>query len=352
MDFPSKVHKTHTGSLLMPKTITVGSASAKPGELARGAISAGEMRNTTPLDIPVMVVNGEKEGPTILIACGAHPPEISTLEAARRVVRDEVKPSKLRGSIIWIPVQNPLAYEAAARASPEDGGNISGLYPGDAHGPITSRIANAIWNEAVLQSDYVLDVHCISFPGIHFNILYSKRGKTADTDQVAMDMLQAYGTTILTEGPKGPMGGWAGKFSNECMQRGIPSIIVELTDTRSIVEESVVPGVIGLTNVLKQLKMIEGTLSPQTCKVVNPGHVNVIEDSLRANRAGLLNIVVPPGDPIEKGETLAEIRDVCGEVVEEVKLPFDGYVSCYSANSWVGFQAVGPGDIVADVFHK
>ena len=43
---------------------------------------------------------------------------------------------------------------------------------------------------------------------------------------------------------------------------------------------------------------------------------------------------------------------MCGEVVEEVKLPFDGYVSCYSANSWVGFQAVGPGDIVADVFHK
>ena len=94
MDFPSKVHKTHIVSLLMPKTITVGSASAKPGELARGAISAGEMRNTAPLDIPVMVVNGEKEGPTILIACGAHPPEISTLEAARRVVREEVKPIK------------------------------------------------------------------------------------------------------------------------------------------------------------------------------------------------------------------------------------------------------------------
>ena len=299
-----------------------------------------------------MIVNGESDGPTILLAAGAHPPEIAAIETLKRIVREEVKPSKLKGVIISIPVQNPLAYEAVDRASPHDRGNISGMYPGSADGSITQRIAYAIWNEAVLQSDYSIDVHCISLPGIHCSILYDKRGKTADTNRQLHEITQAYGVTILKEKDSGPVGGWKGKFSNECLEKGIPSLIVELTDTRAIVKEAVEPGVTGLLNVLKQLSMIEGAPVKQTCKVVNRGHIHTIEDSIRANRSGSLNIVKEPGDPAKKGETLAVIRDVYGDDVEKVKLPFEGYVLCYSANSWVGFQAVGPGDFVADIFHK
>ena len=44
-------------------TVSIGSATASPGSVARGAIPVTTLAGGTPLEIPVVVVNGAEDGP-------------------------------------------------------------------------------------------------------------------------------------------------------------------------------------------------------------------------------------------------------------------------------------------------
>ncbi|MGD2142279.1 MAG: hypothetical protein PVH79_02220, partial [Candidatus Bathyarchaeota archaeon] len=75
---------------------------------------------------------------------------------------------------------------------------------------------------------------------------------------------------------------------------------------------------------------------------------------IRASRGGLIRFFKKPGELFKRGETLAEIYDLYGDVVEEVEMPVDGYVWAYpcgqSLNTSGGLQAVQSGANVAYAF--
>ena len=94
----------------MPEQIKVGSATAKTGELQKGVIKGIELNTTTSIDIPVLVMNGSKDGPTVLMVSTQHGIEIQGAEVIIKIMREHVDPNNLRGTIIGIPVENPLAF--------------------------------------------------------------------------------------------------------------------------------------------------------------------------------------------------------------------------------------------------
>jgi predicted deacylase len=68
----------------------------------------------------------------------------------------------------------------------------------------------------------------------------------------------------------------------------------------------------------------------------------------------LLHPEKEPGEKIKKDEVIACIYNLHGDVVEEVKMPVDGYVWAYpfgeALGTATGIQAVHTGDYVAYVF--
>ena len=64
----------------MPDEIKVGTATAKRGELQKGIIKGIELNTTTSIDIPVLVVNGQKDGPTLLMVSTQHGIEYRVLK--------------------------------------------------------------------------------------------------------------------------------------------------------------------------------------------------------------------------------------------------------------------------------
>ena len=94
----------------MPEQLTVGTATAKRGELQKGIIKGIELNTTTSIDIPVLVMNGTKEGPTVLMVSTQHGIEIKGIEVIHKIMREKVNPKDLRGAIIGIPVENPLDF--------------------------------------------------------------------------------------------------------------------------------------------------------------------------------------------------------------------------------------------------
>lgn len=107
--------------------------------------------------VPLVALVGGK-GPTVLLSGGVHGDE-GEGPLALMALAHALDPAGLRGRVILAPTMNPMALAAARRTSPDDRGNLARLFPGDARGSITQRLAAAI-NDALLPlADAVLDLH-------------------------------------------------------------------------------------------------------------------------------------------------------------------------------------------------
>jgi predicted deacylase len=105
---------------------------------------------------------------------------------------------------------------------------------------------------------------------------------------------------------------------------GKPTFIVELPPTGFIYEPNVRLGVLGLLNVLRHLKMLPGKVQSLPDLKVPPGRYGrrlVLSDT-----GGLIHFRKEAGDWVAEGETLAIVRDVYGDVIDEITVPTQGYV--------------------------
>jgi len=63
-----------------------------------------------------------------------------------------------------------------------------------------------------------------------------------------------------------------------------------------------------------------------------------------------------PGEYIKKGEVLARVLNIYGDLVETIVMPVDGYLwamdisSFGGLGSWDGVQAVNGGGVIAHIF--
>ena len=105
-------------------------------------VKVGEYADGTPIGLTVRVKVGNRDGPRIAMLGLQHGDEYCGLEISNRVF-DDVEPTEFRGSIISIPVSNPLAFNASERASPPSMGyenlNMNRVWPGDSKGLLMER---------------------------------------------------------------------------------------------------------------------------------------------------------------------------------------------------------------------
>jgi predicted deacylase len=143
-----------------PQTVTVGSASAAPGTIARGAIPVTALAGGTPLEIPVVVVNGARGGPCFWVDGAIHGDEPEGPLACQLALR-EVDPAQLSGTVVMCPVMNVPAFEAAQRGNPLDtfSYDMNRIYPGRANGYLTERIAAAHAAAMAAVADFEISIH-------------------------------------------------------------------------------------------------------------------------------------------------------------------------------------------------
>jgi predicted deacylase len=247
----------------MPEILTVGTASAKRGELQKGVIKGVELNTTTGIDIPVLVLNGSQDGPTFLLVSTQHGIELQGAEVILRIMRNKVNPSSLRGALIGIPIENPLAFMHHQYLSWIDnqdlggGGSASPLTADKPHGTATERLAYALWNEAWSKADLVANIHCNVRPdSLFFTEINVCNPRTKDRLE---RMAKAFGvTTVIDRNPyrdDSPP-----TLVNLAAQKGVPDILVELIDGRWISEPSTTVGVQGILNIMKEFDMIDGKI--------------------------------------------------------------------------------------------
>ena len=116
-----------------------------------------------------------------------------------------------------------------------------------------------------------------------------------------------------------------GSLIGEACKKGIYSIILEAAKGLATYEEDDIDtNLKGIYNLMKSIKMIEG--DPELPYKPETEEFKMYQ--IKAKVGGLLYLNNIYGDFASKGEKLGEIRNLKGEVIQELIAPIDGIVHC------------------------
>jgi len=309
-----------------------------------------ELPDGSSVRLPVMTLNGSRPGPRLTLIAAAHGWEVTGTEVIIRIMREFLKPNELRGSVIAVPVANPVGFQRAVYVPPQDNVDVESAFPGEPAGMATKRLSEKLWS-VIEGSDCYIDLHCMEGPSIPYTIVRGFEANPAVAER-ASELARAFGF-IRT------------KFSPEAVKRrpnsstifsiskGIPAFVPEFPFSMIFTEqEAVSAGIRGVLNVMKTLGMIDGQVEPQRQYV----HLRdpILTEMIFANRGGLLYPLKKPGDTVEIGDPILRIVNVFGDEVERVLSPRKGVVMSYPI-SHAGTptnQTVTTGDPICDIGYE
>jgi len=305
----------------------IADMSVAPGELKFGSLPVGQWRGGLVASIPVMVMHGACEGSKLWVDACIHGNEIGGIEVIRRIMREEVNPRDLHGTIVAVPVVNPFAFHVGHRGTPlvhdvVDITDVHGVFPGDPNGSLNDRLAHRVFTN-MLKCDYVINLHQNTAPAVPFTGVATCEDREVLKASVAMAEAFGLPLTEMKVGQGWPISpvGWPTLATHAA---GKPTFIVELPPTGFIHEPSVQLGVLGLLNVLRHLKMLNGEVQPLPGLKVPPGRYG--RRLILSNTGGLIHFRKDAGDWVDSGELIAIIRDVYGDIIGKVRVPTQGYM--------------------------
>jgi uncharacterized protein len=139
------------------KAFEIGGASIAPGERLTVDLEVSTLANATRMNLPVHVVHGASNGPTMFLSGVVHGDEIMGLEIVRRVLaREELK--AVKGTLLAVPIVNAFGFLNHSRYMP-DRRDLNRSFPGSDQGSLASLLADLFFREVVRRSQYGIDLH-------------------------------------------------------------------------------------------------------------------------------------------------------------------------------------------------
>jgi uncharacterized protein len=323
-----------------PGPLRVGEIVAQPGQQASGwlVVPDGVDPGTR---IPVSVFNGAKPGPLLALIAGTHGSEYTSIVALQRV-RARLDPARLAGSVILVHMANPTTFYGRRIYFSPDGKNLNRVYPGQADGTISQRIAYAITTQVIAPATHVVDMHCGD--GNESLRPYSYWQVTGDPaiDAAGKRLALAFGLdhiVIDRERPADP--NRTLYTSNTAVRRGKPAITVESGGMGLTDEPSVHAQEAGALSVMADLGMLEAP----SVRVEKPLFVDRSQ-VVTSPATGVWHPVVEKMQSVATGTLLGRLTDPFGNLLHELRAPFAGEVLYV-----VGTPPVSEGEPLAFVGH-
>jgi uncharacterized protein len=332
-------------------TLTIGTASARPGEIGYGELPVLDLPTGGSECLPVIIAQGrDAEGPTLWLTANIHGAELAGLAVIHRVVTAELA-ARLRGTVIAVPSLNPAGLRTMERVPYYSQTDPNRLWPtrrpqreeaAASSGPY-EQIAERVFGLIARRGDLAIDFHNAAIRTIPFTIL-DRVLYRGEADRLRAERLgdrltafaEAFGLSVAREAA-------AEKYVNQALHRsvsgslvnvlGIPALTVELGMTGAADPAAVEAGVAGTINALRWAGMLPGEPEPiVACPVVEPGYATKRDDTARARVSGILAPRLAPGDRFAGGQTIAEMVDLWGRPLLDsaILAPGDGYLIGWS----------------------
>lgn len=265
----------------------------------------------TPTQLPVRVIRGKKNGPTVFISAAIHGDELNGIEIIRRLRKLNIL-KKLKGTLILVPVVNVYGMMNLSRYLP-DRRDLNRSFPGSSKGSLASRVAKIFFDEIVSKCSLGIDLHTAS---IHKSNLPQIR--TNIDNEYTFRLAQAFEAPVVLHSELRD-----GSLRAVAQEEGIPILLYEAGEALRFDETSIRIGVKGLVNVLRANDMLPKIINKKT-----PRTPIVTKNSkwIRSIESGMLRTIKALGDTVHKNEVIAYIDEPLGDDIFEILSPFNGII--------------------------
>lgn len=297
----------------MKKDFTICNITAKAGEKVQGFINILD----TEVKMPATIINGAKEGKTVLITAGVHGCEYPAIRTAIELAM-EIDPKEVSGNIILVHVVNMEGFEKRVAAlMPQDNKNILRMFPGNKEGTISEKIAYVITNELVKKADYYFDIHG---GDLHEELVphlyYPAKAKKEVVDK-CKELAKHFNVAYYA-----PSNNINGTFTSAAVNLDIPGLLIERGGCGLCKEQEVALYKDDILNILSVLNMIKyerryNNFTPE--EISYALYIDSVED-------GCWTCFVDAGQNVKEGDKLGEMSDCFGNVIKTYYAEFDSTI--------------------------
>jgi predicted deacylase len=334
------------------KSITIGNAKSEPGKLVYGFVDAMDLPTGTKDKIPVIIGQGEKEGPTFFITANVHGNELTGVAVIHDLMTDELV-KNLKGTIVAMPTVDPTALRLYRRYPEYQNEDPNRLFPeGRFEKPEDAnedpkflkpyeQVADLLYSILKEYADYHLDLHNHTLRSVPFSILdrifYDGEDEREEAENLASKqkgMAEAFGAGGMIVADFPPK-----QYINLEYHRSlsgaalnslrIPAFTVELGSNSVLIPEVVAGAVKATRNLLRWASMLDSPKEEITeYEVPSPEYRIRRFEGPRAKHAGIIRLLVEPGQKVSKGQAIAKITDILGRSLGDgfIKSEHDGYM--------------------------
>ena len=270
----------------------------------------------TPTQLPVHVIRGKKEGPTIFISAAIHGDELNGIEIIRRLRKLNIL-KRVKGTLILVPIVNVYGIMTLSRYLP-DRRDLNRSFPGSTKGSLASRVAKIFFDEIVRKCNLGIDLHTAS---IHKSNLPQVR--TNIDNEYTFTLAKAFKAPVVLHSELRD-----GSLRAVAQDEGIPILLYESGEALRFDEKSIRIGVHGIVNVLRE----SGMLPKIAAKIVKKTPIITRTSQwMRSSGSGMIRTIKALGDIVRQDEVIAFIDEPLGDKSFELKAPFDGVIIGKSA---------------------
>ncbi|MFT4956819.1 MAG: putative deacylase [Halobacteriales archaeon] len=320
----------------------LGTATAEPGEFARGYLDVTDLPTGTPERLPVIIAEGENAGRTLWVTAAIHGDEVTGMAAALDVM-DEGLPEELAGTVVCLPTLNPAGLRQTTRHSSYHDQDPNRHFPdADAESTrppkVQELIDERIYDRFADSADALLDLHTATVGSVPFvirdRVLYGDRRDEDEAEALATDLsalvdalelpvINEYAAEEYTE--QNLQRSTAGAALNEA---GIPACTLELGSHSVVEENNRAAGVAAVYRAMVELEMLDGVPDRATGPAIDAPVEFPVNRHLgpHTDTAGIVRHRVDAGDVFEEGDPIADVVTANGQHRTTVEAEHDGFV--------------------------
>ncbi|MFK7936211.1 MAG: succinylglutamate desuccinylase/aspartoacylase family protein [Saprospiraceae bacterium] len=269
-----------------------------------------------PIYVPIIVARGQKEGKVLGLTAAVHGNELNGIPVIQRIF-NEFSIEKLVGTIVGIPVMNVPSFLRRKRRF-VDGTDLNHIMPGRPDGNVSQVYAWRFVHNILKEFNYLIDLHTASNGRVNS---YYIRADMAD--ETVREMARLQNAQIIVHNPPND-----GTLRGAADDMGIPAITLEVGNPNTFQKGLIRDGLTGIHNFLGYVGMTNSEVEAyDEATVICKKSYWIYTDT-----GGILTVYPKVTDLVKKGQIIATMRNIFGEITKEYHAPEAGIVIGKSVN--------------------
>lgn len=265
------------------------------------------------MTVPVEVVHGTKEGPTLFVSAAVHGDEINGVEIIRQLLCKKAL-NNIRGTLLAVPIVNVFGFNNKSRYLP-DRRDLNRNFPGSENGSMTSQLAHTFMTEIVERCTHGIDLHCAA---VHRDNLPQIRACLDDPE--TLRMAHAFNVPVLLHSTLRD-----GSLREATRERNIPTLLFEGGEALRFNDNVIKSGVKGVISVMREIGMLK-SLKKIRKAIQHEAFVARSSYWIRSPYSGIMTSNKKLGERVKKGQTIGYISDPFGHDKFEIKVRRGGII--------------------------